>query len=47
MHLLRHRSKGKKKAHTEDNNNLELLAMLKEMKENMREMDEQIREEFR
>ena len=40
-------SKGKRRATTEDSSNFELLAMLKDMKEELKERDEKIREELR
>ena len=39
--------RGKKKIVIDESNISELLALLKEMKEEMREIDEQIREELR
>ena len=44
---LKQRGKEKKRAPTKDRNKLELLAMLKEMKEEMKESDEKIKEEIR
>ena len=44
---LKQRSRGKMRATTEDSNNSELPAMLKEMKEQLKERDEKIREELR
>ena len=39
--------RGKQRAETKANNNSKLRTLLKEMKEEMREMDEQVREELR
>ena len=41
------RSEGKKRATTEESINSELLAMLKEMNEEIKERDEKIKEELR
>ena len=47
LFTLKQRSKGKKRATTEESNNYELLAMINEMKEELKERDEKIREELR
>ena len=47
LSTLKQRSRGKKRATIEDNNNFELLAMLKERKEELKERDEKIRKEIR
>ena len=47
LFTLKQRSKGKKRATTNDSNNSELLAMLEEMKEELKERDGKIREELR
>ena len=47
LFTLKQRSKGKNRATTEDSNNFELLAILKEMKEELKERDEKIKEELR
>ena len=46
LFTLKQRRKGKRRATTEDNSNSELLAMLKEMKEELKEREEKIREEL-
>ena len=40
-------SKGKRRPTTEDSSNFELLAMLKDMTEELKERDEKIREKLR
>ena len=47
LFTLKQRSKGKMRAPTENSSNSELLAMLKEIKEELKERDEKIREELR
>ena len=47
LFTLEQRRKGKRRATTKDSNTSELLAMLKEMKEELKERDEKIREELR
>ena len=47
LFTLKQMSKGKKRATTEDSSNSELLAMLTEMKEELKERDGKIREELR
>ena len=47
LFTLKKRSKGKMRATTEESSNSELLAMLKDIKEELKERDEKIREELR